>query len=255
MPSATASVAGTLVYNPAAGTVLDAGARTLSVAFTPTDEVTYSPVSKTVTIDVTKVTPVITWANPAPISSSAPLSSTQLNATASVAGSFVYTPPAGTTLGVGNGQTLSTVFTPTNTVNYATANKQVTIDVTSGHRGRRRAADGAAVHADDHAADGRAGDGGGIRCGAGGTASSVTMPVALTVGIEATASSGYTFTGWSGDCSGTAASISVNLQGPRTCAASASRRREAGRWVVCRGWNAGRTRGGQPPRVKSERGR
>ncbi|MCU0250147.1 MAG: hypothetical protein MUE61_08065 [Vicinamibacterales bacterium] len=130
--NATANVTGTLVYNPAAGTVLNAGVQTLSVAFTPTDEVTYSPVSKTVTIDVTKVTPVITWANPAPISSSTPLSSTQLNATASVAGTFVYTPPAGITLSVGNGQTLSTVFTPTNTVNYATANKQVTIDVTSG---------------------------------------------------------------------------------------------------------------------------
>ena len=130
--NATASVAGTLVYNPPAGTVLNAGAQTLSVAFTPTDTVTYAPVSKTVTIDVTKATPVITWANPAPISSSTPLSSTQLNATASVAGTFVYTPPAGTTLSVGNGQTLSTVFTPTNAVNYATANKQVTIDVTSG---------------------------------------------------------------------------------------------------------------------------
>ena len=130
--NATANVAGTLVYNPAAGTVLNAGAQTLSVAFTPTDTVTYAPVSKTVTLTVTKATPVITWANPAPISSSTPLSSTQLNATANVAGTFVYTPPAGTTLVVGNGQTLSTVFTPTNAVNYATANKQVTIDVTGG---------------------------------------------------------------------------------------------------------------------------
>ena len=212
--NATASVAGTLVYNPAAGTVLDAGARTLSVAFTPTDEVTYSPVSKTVTIDVTKATPVITWANPAPISSSTPLSSTQLNATASVAGSFVYTPPAGTTLGVGNGQTLSTVFTPTNTVNYATANKQVTIDVTSG------LPTGPPYTLTITPPTGGRVTGAGISCGAGGTTCAVTMPVALTVGIEATASSGYTFTGWSGDCSGTAASISVNLQGPRTCAAT-----------------------------------
>ena len=70
--------------------------------------------------------------------------------------------------------------------------------------------------------------GAGINCGAGGTACAVTMPVALTLGIEATASTGYTFTGWSGDCSGTAASISVNLQGARTCTANFSRRR-AGR--------------------------
>jgi uncharacterized repeat protein (TIGR02543 family) len=62
--------------------------------------------------------------------------------------------------------------------------------------------------------------GAGISCGAGGTACSVTMPVALTIGIAATASSGYTFTGWTGDCSGTSASFSVNLQGARTCTAS-----------------------------------
>ncbi len=199
--NATANVTGTLVYNPAAGTVLNAGVQTLSVAFTPTDEVTYSPVSKTVTIDVTKVTPVITWANPAPISSSTPLSSTQLNATASVAGTFVYTPPAGITLSVGNGQTLSTVFTPTNTVNYATANKQVTIDVTSG------LPTGPPYTLTITPPAGGRVSGAGINCGAGGTTCAVTMPVALTLGIQATASSGYTFTGWSGDCSGTAASI------------------------------------------------
>jgi sugar lactone lactonase YvrE len=38
--NATAIVTGTFVYNPAAGTVLNAGAQTLSVAFTPTDTVT-----------------------------------------------------------------------------------------------------------------------------------------------------------------------------------------------------------------------
>ena len=48
------------------------------------------------------------------------LSSTQLNATATyngnpVAGSFVYTPPAGTVLGLGTGQQLSVSFTPTDT--------------------------------------------------------------------------------------------------------------------------------------------
>ena len=39
--------------------------------------------------------PVITWANPAPIVYGTPLSATQLNATASVAGTFVYDPPGG----------------------------------------------------------------------------------------------------------------------------------------------------------------
>src|SRR6185436_15392199 len=40
--------------------------------------------------------PAVTWANPADIAYGAALSATQLNATASVPGTFVYTPPAGT---------------------------------------------------------------------------------------------------------------------------------------------------------------
>ena len=46
-----------------------------------------------------------------------------------VAGSFVYTPPAGTVLGLGTAQQLSVSFTPTNTVLYNPASKTVTIDV------------------------------------------------------------------------------------------------------------------------------
>ena len=49
------------------------------------------------------------------------LSSAQLDATASVAGTFTYTPAAGTVLDAGNGQTLSVTFTPTDTVDYNTA--------------------------------------------------------------------------------------------------------------------------------------
>jgi uncharacterized repeat protein (TIGR02543 family) len=42
----------------------------------------------------------------------------------------------------------------------------------------------------------------------------------MTIGIEAGAIAGYTFTGWSGDCTGTTAGVWVNLQGPRTCTAT-----------------------------------
>ena len=50
---ATASVPGTFVYTPAAGTVLTAGAgQTLSVTFTPTDTADYNPVTTTATINV-----------------------------------------------------------------------------------------------------------------------------------------------------------------------------------------------------------
>ena len=48
---------------------------------------------------------------------------TQLDATAGgVAGSFAYTPAAGTVLGVGS-QTLSVTFTPSDTTDYNTANR------------------------------------------------------------------------------------------------------------------------------------
>ena len=45
---------------------------------------------------------------------------TQLNATASVRGTFVYTPAAGAVLAPG-AQTLSVTFTPDDTANYTTA--------------------------------------------------------------------------------------------------------------------------------------
>jgi hypothetical protein len=82
--------------------------------------------SNSVTYSVGQATPIITWANPAAIPNGTPLSATQLNATASVPGTFVYTPPAGTVLSLGIHQ-LSVVFTPTDSVDYASANAQVSI--------------------------------------------------------------------------------------------------------------------------------
>jgi Bacterial Ig-like domain (group 3)/Divergent InlB B-repeat domain len=81
-------------------------------------------------LTVTRLTPTVTWNKPADIVSGTPLGSAQLNATASVAGTFVYTPPAGTILPVGNAQTLSVVFTPTNTGGYTSVTATVQINVT-----------------------------------------------------------------------------------------------------------------------------
>ncbi len=75
-----------------------------------------------------KTTPAITWAQPSPITYPAALSKMQLDATANVAGTFVYTPPAGTLLAAGT-QKLSVAFTPTNTDNYNNASATVTITV------------------------------------------------------------------------------------------------------------------------------
>jgi len=73
-------------------------------------------------------TPVITWATPAPITAGTALSATQLNATTTVAGSFAYSPVAGTVLTAGS-HSLTTTFTPTDTTLYTSANKTVTLVV------------------------------------------------------------------------------------------------------------------------------
>jgi hypothetical protein len=74
-------------------------------------------------------TQTITWSNPADIVYGTPLSAAQLDATASVDGSFTYKPAAGTILGVGQGQTLSVTFTPTDKDHYKTAAATATINV------------------------------------------------------------------------------------------------------------------------------
>jgi hypothetical protein len=126
---ATASVPGTFVYSPAAGTTLTAGSQTLTVTFTPTDSVDYTSAAGSVSLVVNKATPVLTWPTPASITYGTQLSSTQLDATANVPGTLVYAPPSGTVLAVGN-QTLSVTFTPTDSVDYNSATKQVTLVVT-----------------------------------------------------------------------------------------------------------------------------
>jgi len=72
--------------------------------------------------------PTITWATPAAITYGTPLSATQLNAKASVAGAFAYSPASGTVLTVGT-QTLSVTFTPTDTTDYTSATATVTLTV------------------------------------------------------------------------------------------------------------------------------
>ena len=83
---------------------------------------------------VTKVTPVLSWDNPAEITTTTPLSGAQLNAVvttpAGLAGTYSYSPAAGTLLPAGT-QTLSVTFTPTNTTNYSAVSKTVSIVVTA----------------------------------------------------------------------------------------------------------------------------
>ena len=127
--NATANVAGTFSYSPAAGTVLSAGSHTLSVTFTPDDAANYNGASANVTINVTKATSTITWSNPADIVYGTALGAPQLNATANVAGTFGYSPAAGTVLNAGS-HTLSVTFTPDDAANYNGASANVSLTVT-----------------------------------------------------------------------------------------------------------------------------
>ena len=78
-----------------------------------------------------RLTPSITWPNPATIVYGTALTSTQLNATASVPGTFAYSPDLGALLPAGNSQALQVVFTPLDTANYNTVTADAYIDVTA----------------------------------------------------------------------------------------------------------------------------
>jgi YVTN family beta-propeller protein len=77
----------------------------------------------------TRTAPTLTWTSPAPITFGTALSGTQLDAHANVAGTFTYTPAAGTVLQPGT-QTLTATFTPTNTADYTTGT--ITTQITVG---------------------------------------------------------------------------------------------------------------------------
>jgi len=126
--NAVSAVPGSFSYSPAAGTVLGAGLQTLKATFTPTDTTSYGSATATVTLTVSPATPKITWGTPSAVPYGTALSATQLNATASVPGTFAYNPALGTIAAAGN-DTLSTTFTPTDTVDYATATASVILTV------------------------------------------------------------------------------------------------------------------------------
>ena len=102
-----ASVAGTYPITAAAGT--------LSAA-----NYSFSYVAGTLTVTAAPTT--LAWATPAAITYGAAISATQLNATATVAGTLAYLPVAGTVLSPGL-HTLSVTFTPNLDILELYANK------------------------------------------------------------------------------------------------------------------------------------
>ena len=71
------------------------------------------------TFTINKKSPPVTWIAPAAITYGTPLSGTQLDASSTIGGAWVYSPVAGTVLS-GGSQTLTATFTPTDTTDYKT---------------------------------------------------------------------------------------------------------------------------------------
>ncbi|MCP5524754.1 MAG: tandem-95 repeat protein [Verrucomicrobiales bacterium] len=123
----TSSVASVATVSGTTLTITGAGT-TLLTAYQPGDADYQAATFVQESFTVGKATPVITWAAPSPITSSAPLSATELNATADVAGSFSYSPSTGTLLPRGI-HDLTATFTPNDTVNYTSASGTVSLEV------------------------------------------------------------------------------------------------------------------------------
>ena len=123
---------GAITYSPLAGTYLNAGPNqslTVNVAATAN----YNAATASVPITVLQATPTIVWAPPVDILPGTPLGTSQLDASVSVPGpdptigAITYSPPAGTILPPGPGQTLTVNVAAT--TNYRAATASVPINV------------------------------------------------------------------------------------------------------------------------------
>ena len=115
----TYTYSGTASGTLTTGLKLGAGSYTLTVTFDPEDAALGSNITQGVSLTVNKATPVVVWNNPSDIvyKKDLALSDDQLDATSDTAGSFAYTPADGASLSAGT-QSISAVFTPSDTTNY-----------------------------------------------------------------------------------------------------------------------------------------
>jgi hypothetical protein len=95
----------------------------------------YTAPVATATLVIDQATPTLTWSDPANITAGTRLSAAQLDASASfdgapLPGELTYTPPAGTVLPAGNGQTVMVNFMPADATDFKAASTSVTINVT-----------------------------------------------------------------------------------------------------------------------------
>jgi len=130
-----ASLVGTLTVQAANGVAVFSGL-TLDQAASCELSVTTAGLAGTATTTITisgsstgPMTPALTWNAPASITYGTPLSTMQLDASATVPGTFSYYPAIGSVLAVGSSRTLRVTFTPTDQTDYVSADATVSIDV------------------------------------------------------------------------------------------------------------------------------
>ncbi len=127
--SFTVDPAAASVCSASGSTVSFIGVGTCTVDADQSGSSDYSPAAQVKqSFGVGKATPDITWAKPSPIRYGTALSSKQLDAAASVPGTFSFMPGSGTVLAPGP-QTLSVAFKPIDTTDYSGASASVTIYV------------------------------------------------------------------------------------------------------------------------------
>jgi len=115
-----------LSYNPA---TIPASTIAYTIAYSYAGDASLIGITNSsTTLTVTQAVPQITWTNPAPILYGSLLTTNQLNASANVAGTFVYSPTNGTALNTGT-NTLTAIFTPTDTVDYTGSTNTVNVVV------------------------------------------------------------------------------------------------------------------------------
>jgi uncharacterized repeat protein (TIGR01451 family) len=128
--SATTDASGVATLSNVSLAGINAGSYPSAVGASFAGDASYTGSNGTGELTVAKASTSVTWSNPADITYGTALDSTQLNATASVPGAFVYAPAAGAVLSKGS-HTLHVDFTPTDAANYNGSSAEVSINVLS----------------------------------------------------------------------------------------------------------------------------
>jgi hypothetical protein len=116
----------TFTYNAASEAPVNAGTYDVVASFA--GDANHAAASATATVTIGKAATVLQWVAPSAITYGAPLGASQLSATASTAGTFAYSPAAGTVPGAGT-HTLSVTFTPGDLTNYTVESVTTTITI------------------------------------------------------------------------------------------------------------------------------